>query len=161
VLFVLKFFEYNWQIRDEWLEWCSELTKEDLLKERIGGVGSILHTLFHIIDVECSWVRGIQGIDDEEAQFEDYRTLEKVKELSAAYRNEMIDFLKTNLEERKDEVVTVPWDDDHHTIDGILHHIIIHEIHHIGQLSVWARELNLMPVSANFVRKEYKSVYAY
>jgi uncharacterized damage-inducible protein DinB len=158
VFFVLKFFEYNWQIRDEWLEWCDQLTKEDLLKERTGGVGSILQTLFHIIDVECSWIRGIQGKDDVEAQFEDYRTLEKVKELSAAYRNEMVDFLKTILEERKDEVVTVPWDDDQHTIDGILHHIIIHEIHHIGQLSVWARELNLIPVSANFVRKKFKSI---
>ncbi|EEL64988.1 hypothetical protein ACFDA0_13720 [Bacillus thuringiensis] len=27
-----------------------------------------------------------------------------------------------------------------------------YEIHHIGQLSVWARKLNLQPVSANLKR---------
>ncbi|HDR5875335.1 TPA: damage-inducible protein DinB, partial [Bacillus anthracis] len=27
----------------------------------------------------------------------------------------------------------------------------VHEIHHIGQLSIWARELNLRPVSANLI----------
>ncbi|MDQ0232609.1 putative damage-inducible protein DinB [Metabacillus malikii] len=46
VLKVIKFFEYNWQVRDEWLNWCNQLTTEDLLKERLGGVGSILYTFF-------------------------------------------------------------------------------------------------------------------
>lgn len=48
---MIKFFEYNWQVRDEWFEWCNHLTTEELLKNRIGGVESILYTLFHIIDV--------------------------------------------------------------------------------------------------------------
>ncbi|KAF0820757.1 hypothetical protein KIS4809_0284 [Bacillus sp. ZZV12-4809] len=32
-----------------------------------------------------------------------------------------------------------------------MNHMIAHEIHHIGQLSVWARDLNLQPVSANLI----------
>lgn len=54
------FFQYNWQVRDEWFTWCEQLTKEELLKERIGGHHNILHTLLHIIDVEYSWVRAMQ-----------------------------------------------------------------------------------------------------
>ncbi len=47
---MLQLFHYNWQVRDEWLEWCRQLTQEELLGDRIGGVGSILKTLFHIVD---------------------------------------------------------------------------------------------------------------
>jgi uncharacterized damage-inducible protein DinB len=38
--------------------------------------------------------------------------------------------------------------------EEVLHHVLVHEIHHIGQLSVWARELNLEPVSANLLGRE-------
>lgn len=151
---MLKFFEYNWQIRDEWFNWCKQLPSEELHKERIGGVGSILNTFLHIIDVENSWIRGIQGKEDVTFDFDEYNTLERVIELSNAFRGEIAEFLTEYLEDLKDEVVKVPWDDDQFTKSEILHHIIAHEIHHIGQLSVWARELNLRPVSANFIGRK-------
>lgn len=33
----------------------------------------------------------------------------------------------------------------------IMRHIIAHEIHYIGQLSVWAREIEKEPVTANLI----------
>lgn len=159
---MIKFFEYNWQVRDEWVKWCDQLTTEELLKNRTGmvgsKVGSILYTLFHIIDVEYSWLRGIQGKEDVVLNFDDYKTLEKVKTLSDTLRHEIVEFLRTNLDENRDELVTVPWDEDEYTKDEILHHIIVHEIHHIGQLTVWAKELELIPVSASFIGRKLKSV---
>ncbi|MFV8830231.1 DinB family protein [Alkalihalobacterium sp. APHAB7] len=154
---MIKFFEYNWQIRDEWFDWCNQLSNEDLIKDRTGGVGSILHTLFHIIDVEYSWIRGIQGKKDVVVEFADYDTIEKVKSLSNRYRSEVAEFLKQNLNELKEEVVSVPWDEEKYTAEEILHHIIVHEIHHMGQLSVWSRELELNPVPANFISRKFKS----
>ncbi|KRE15547.1 damage-inducible protein DinB [Bacillus sp. Root920] len=156
-----KFFEYNWQVRDEWINWCNQLTTEELLQDRIGGVGSILYTLFHIIDVEYSWIRGIQGKKDVVLDFDDYKTLAKVKTLSMTLQHEIVEFLKTHLDEKQDQIVTVTWDEDEYTKDEILHHIIAHEIHHIGQLSVWAREKELTPVSANFIGRKLKSVHFY
>lgn len=47
-------FQYNWQVRDDWFKWCEQLSEEVLLRKRVGGVGSILETLFHIVDVEYS-----------------------------------------------------------------------------------------------------------
>ncbi|MCY8368609.1 DinB family protein, partial [Bacillus spizizenii] len=47
---MIKFFEYNWQVRDQWFTWCNQLTTEELLKNHLGGVGNILYTLFHISD---------------------------------------------------------------------------------------------------------------
>ncbi|WP_440602294.1 DinB family protein [Bacillus safensis] len=156
-----KFFEYNWQVRDEWVNWCNQLTTEELLQDRIGGVGSILYTLFHIIDVEYSWIRGIQGKEDVVLDFDDYKTLAKVKTLSTTLRLEIVEFLKSHLDGKQDRIVTVPWDKGEYTKNEILHHIIAHEIHHIGQLSVWAREKKLTPVSANFIGRKLKSVHAY
>ncbi|MBS4177005.1 DinB family protein [Lederbergia citrea] len=153
-----KFFEYNWQIRDEWFDWCKQITTEQLNKKRIGGVGSILYTLFHITEVEYSWVRGIQGKEDIVFKFSDYDTLEKVKLLSDELRNEITNFLKTEFYTLKDEFVSVPWDKDKYKKDEILKHIIAHEIHHIGQLSVWSRELKLAPVQANFIGRQFNFI---
>ncbi|MED0667532.1 DinB family protein [Bacillus badius] len=155
-----SFFEYNWQVRDEWLNWCDQLTTEELLKDRIGGAGSILYTLFHIIDVEYSWLRGIQNKEDVVFEFDDYKTLVKVKALSNTLRYELVEFLKSHLDDGQDGFVTVPWDEDEYTKNEILHHIIAHEIHHIGQLSVWAREMELTPVSANFIGRKLKSMHS-
>ena len=155
VFALINFFEYNWQVRDEWFDWCSKLSKEELIKERTGGVGSILYTLFHIIDVEYSWLRGIQGNEDVVVEFDDYHTLEKVKSLSDRFQNEIAEFLKTNLDEIKEKVVCVPWDENKYTVEEILYHIIVHEIHHIGQLSVWSREVELTPVSAHYIGRKF------
>lgn len=155
---MIKFFEYNWQVRDEWFNWCNQLKTEDLLKKRIGGVGSILHTLFHIIDVEYSWLRAIEGMDDVVVQFDDYNTVEKLKSLSDKFRNDIVEFIPTNTDENNNKLVSVSWDQNTYTKSEILHHIVAHEIHHIGQLSVWARELKLSPVSASFIGRDFKSV---
>lgn len=138
-------------MRGEWFDWCKQLPNEELLKIRTGGVGSILYTLFHIIDVEYSWVRGIQGKEDVVFEFTNYNTVEMVESLSEKFQNEVTEFLNENLDELKAKVVSVPWDADKYTVEEILHHIISHEIHHIGQLSIWAREMELNPVSANYI----------
>ncbi|MER0468427.1 DinB family protein [Bacillus cabrialesii subsp. cabrialesii] len=159
---MIKFFEYNWQVRDQWFTWCHQLTTEELLKNRLGGVENILYTLFHIIDVEYSWVRAIQGKEDIVVQFADYHTLNKVKSLSNTFRTEIIDVLETHSDQIKDELVSVPWEKGVlYTRDEILHHIIAHEIHHIGQLSVRARELKLSPVSANFIGRTLRPIHSY
>jgi uncharacterized damage-inducible protein DinB len=37
-------------VREEWYKWCEEISEEELMLNRTGGVGSILKTLFHIVD---------------------------------------------------------------------------------------------------------------
>lgn len=63
------FFRYNWMIREQWYRWCEEVSQEELLKQRVGGVGGILKTLFHIVDVEWSWIQTIQGKPDFQEDF--------------------------------------------------------------------------------------------
>lgn len=46
---VIKFFEYNWQVRDQWFTWCHQLTTEELLKNRLGGVENIYIPFFILL----------------------------------------------------------------------------------------------------------------
>lgn len=147
-------FHYNWLVREEWYSWCEDLTEEELLKNRTGGVGSILQTLFHIVDVEWSWIRLIQGKEDFQENFDDYKSISKVRELDARFHKEVEEFVNNwdkNMESNKFYDLQ---SDGSHSIDTwgeVMRHVIAHEIHHIGQLSVWAREIGKKPVSANFI----------
>lgn len=149
-------FQYNWQIRDEWFDWCKDVPLEDLLKVRTGGVGGILHTLFHIIDAEWSWIRIMKGFPGFQESFDDYQSLEKVMELNDLFKEEVkafvldweSEFEHNFLQETRADgtVIKLAWGE-------IMRHVIAHEIHHIGQISVWSRELGKPPVSANLIRK--------
>jgi uncharacterized damage-inducible protein DinB len=148
-------FRYNWQTREDWYRWCEDVPKEELLKVRVGGVGGILHTLFHIVDVEWSWIRLMQGKSDFQENFLAYNSLAKVRELDAAFRPEVEAFVRswdTSLDNRlfkdpqSDSVTTETWGE-------IVRHVIAHEIHHVGQISVWAREVGRKPISANLIRR--------
>lgn len=50
--------------------------------------GGILETLFHIVDVEYSWISAFQE-EDREPQFKDYQSIQKVKALSDLYKREL------------------------------------------------------------------------
>ncbi|MGG0727943.1 DinB family protein [Bacillus paramycoides] len=148
---MLVLFRYNWQVRENWFKWCEQLTEEELLRKRIGGVGSILETLFHIVDVEYSWISALQGNEDRAPQFKDYQSIQKVKALSDLYRRELEDFLQVWSVDLESKTLKASWTDKTYTYGEVLRHVIVHEIHHIGQISVWARELNIQPVPANLI----------
>ncbi|WP_394137769.1 DinB family protein [Cytobacillus oceanisediminis] len=151
---MLTLFRYNWQVRDEWFEWCSQLSIEELNAERTGGIRSILRTLFHIVDVEYSWICAVQGKKVKDPLFSDYQTLQKTKALSDEYRDELEKFFQEEWPVLDNKKVTPWWMEGEFYKEEVLHHVLVHEIHHIGQLSVWARELNLEPVSANLLGRE-------
>ncbi|MDF2067224.1 DinB family protein [Bacillus sp. Cr_A10] len=149
-------FRYNWMVREEWYRWCEEVSEEELLLVRTGGVGGILHTLFHIVDVEWSWIRILQGKPDFQERFDDYNTLEKVKELDARFKSDVEPFVLAWNENMENQLFYDTMPDGRVETDTwgeVIRHIIAHEIHHIGQLSVWAREIGKKPISANLIGK--------
>ncbi|MGD6941159.1 DinB family protein [Cytobacillus gottheilii] len=155
---MLSFFEYNWQVRDEWLHWCEQLSPEALLQKRVGGVGSIQYTLFHIIDVEYSWLRAIQSKDDVIFDFDSYKSLDQLKILSQQTLSENRVFMTAIEPHTYNQKVYIPWEDEFHTVSDILHHLVAHEIHHIGQLTIWARELGLTPISPGYIGRQFSSL---
>ncbi|NOU93586.1 damage-inducible protein DinB [Paenibacillus sp. LMG 31456] len=143
-------FKYNWQIRQEWFNWCESFSTEELLQVRNGGLGIPLKTLFHIIDVEYSWIRALKGAPDLLPDFEDYKTLGLLKELSGLYHSEVSDYLSEWTSDMETKIVKSAGGNDY-TFGEVLRHLIAHEIHHVGQLSIWAKELGKQAVSANYI----------
>lgn len=150
---MIHLFNYNWVVRDEWLDLCRQVSYEELIRERVGGVGSILKTIFHVVDVEYSWIQALDGKSEPEPKYEDYMTLELVHKLSSDYRKEIKYFLNKWSSDMEYKEIIVSWSDQVYYYGEVLRHIIAHEIHHIGQMSVWVKELGIKPVSANFIER--------
>ncbi|MDR9853694.1 DinB family protein [Paenibacillus sp. VCA1] len=145
-------FRYNWQVRDEWFQLLKRIPEEELIKERAGGMGSILRTLFHIVDVEQAWILlALQQLPGSHFKFEDYNNLDAIERLSYSCRAEVEVFVNNWSNELEENIL------DDFTFGEIMRHVIAHEIHHIGQLSVWIRELGFDPVSANVIGRELHS----
>ncbi|MDQ0178119.1 DinB family protein [Bacillus chungangensis] len=152
-----ELFQYNWQIRDEWMQWCREISYEELVKKRIGGMGSFLHTLFHVIDCEQLWVNQMWGKSVIVKDIETIKSLDDVKlYASATCANTML-FLDEHRENFEDKTLLIKTRNGDKLIlphKKILQHIITHEVHHIGQLSIWARELGVAPVHSDLLTRD-------
>ncbi|SEU27852.1 DinB family protein [Paenibacillus sp. NFR01] len=152
---MIKLFEYNWQVRKEWLDWCETVSMAELMKKRTGGIGYFLPTLYHIIAVEYGWICG--GILEKEIDipdFDDVAGVQQIKEFSERCHAELAPFVYGWDDSMADRImidITDEGEREPHTYAEVLSHVIAHEIHHIGQLSVWAREIGKAPVSANVV----------
>ena len=129
-------FHYNWEVRDEWFTLLEQLSDEDIQKERVGGMGSILRTLFHIVDVEQAWILlALQQLPGSHYSYEEYKSLAQVKKLSDTCRIEVKKYVQNWSDNMEGNKI------DNFTFGEVMRHVIAHEIHHMGQLSVWIREL--------------------
>lgn len=149
-------FQYNWQVRDEWFLWCQHVSQEELLKQRVGGVGGILKTLFHIVDVEYSWIRVMQGKSEFDEPFEAYANLEQVHDLSRRFHAEVEPFVMAWSAEMEPNDLTLRYPNGETATfkhGEVMRHVITHEIHHVGQMSIWAREIGREPITANLIER--------
>ena len=155
---MLSLFHYNWQVREDWLNWCQTISEEEFHKERIGGMKSIRETLIHIVDCELLWLNSLVGKPiifenrtainalSEICTYSDFvksHTESFIEQLPSQYENNIIEV------KRRDGTIL------HFTQKKILAHMMTHEIHHIGQLSIWARELGLKPISSDLIIRDY------
>lgn len=154
---MLKLFEYNWQVRKEWFLWCEFISEEELLKKRTGGLEAILPTLYHIVEVEYAWICG--GLLEKKIEipaFEEVASLKNLIAFSERCHEELAPFVyhwNESLEENILLDITETGEEETHKYGEIMRHVIAHEIHHMGQLSIWARELGMKPVTANLIRR--------
>ncbi|WP_079527265.1 DinB family protein [Solibacillus isronensis] len=156
---MLSLFKYNWQVREDWFNWCESLPEEEFHKERIGGMKSIRETLIHVIDCELLW---LNSLIDEKIVFERrqlFTQLSEIKEYSTfvqSYTEQLIEQLPSDYENKLIEVQRRDGSILEFTQKKILAHMITHEIHHIGQLSVWAREIQRKPISSDLIIRSFE-----
>ena len=155
---MLSLFHYNWQVREDWLNWCQTISEEEFHKERIGGMKSIRETLIHIVDCELIW---LNSLVEKPIIFENraaINTLSEISTYSDFVKSHTISFIEQLPSEYANNIIEVKRRDGtflHFTQKKILAHMITHEIHHTGQLSIWARELGLKPISSDLIIRDY------
>jgi uncharacterized damage-inducible protein DinB len=155
---MLDLFRYNWQVRDDWFEWCNQRSSEELLKTRTGGMGSILHTIFHVINGEQIWLYQLMEIPVIEKDKESVRSIDEVREFSDLTRRTILPFLTEWTEEMNEQVLVIKKKNGHlinFPFKKVIQHIISHEIHHIGQLSIWSREMGIKPVNSDLIIRNF------
>lgn len=150
-------FLFNWQIREDWFKWCETISNDELLKRRVGGMGSIIHNLFHVIDCEQIWVNQMQRTPVIIKDINLVSSLEDVKEFASLTKSETLNFIESYFSKREEKSLEIRRKDGTTkslSFDKIISHIISHEIHHIGQLSVWSREIGIKPVSSDLIFRD-------
>ena len=156
---MLSLFKYNYQVREDWFNWCESLPEEEFHKERIGGMKSIRETLIHVIDCELLW---LNSLIDEKIVFERRQLLKQLSEIKEystfvqSYTEQLIEQLPSDYKNKLIEVQRRDGSILEFTQKKILAHIITHEIHHIGQLSVWAREMQRKPISSDLIIRSFE-----
>lgn len=153
-----KLFRYNWQVREEWIQWCEEIPYDELIRKRIGGMGSFLHTLYHVIDCEQLWIHQMGNQPVISTDLKAITQLDEVKLYDRLTRQRTTLFLLElestrgenrilEIQKRDGGIVTF-------SFEKVLSHIVTHEVHHIGQLSIWAREIGHAPVNSDLLIRE-------
>lgn len=149
----LPFFRYNWKVRDEYFSKVEELSDEEFSRSRTGGLGSIQRTLAHIVLVEQEWIRTVLAVEPVPHEPDAHSSVASIRTLSENSRADVEGFLTDWNHEKGSMLYEEEWNGQkfHHSYDAVVAHVIAHEIHHAGQLSVWLRELEIEPPSADFL----------
>ena len=142
----LRLFRYNWTMRARWFDWLQARPTELVTRQFAGGLHSFANNLTHIIGAETRWVERMRGQPATRDDFGPYQSLEAVRRLDAERRPAVRAFLAGLRPEdlpRRCEFHgrTLSW-------QTVLLHAATHEVHHIGQLYVWAREAGVEPPSS-------------
>ncbi|MFS0782582.1 DinB family protein [Bacillus sp. 1P06AnD] len=86
--------------------------------------------------------------------FDHVNSIEKRKKLNEQYHKEVSTFVNLWNPSMETRILYEQTPNGHiqtSTWNEVMHHIIVHDIHHIGQLPVWAREEGITPVTANVI----------
>ena len=150
------FFEYNWQVRNAWFALCKTIPRNILYEKRIGGIGCFAETFFHIVKVEYDWICDLQQQPIRDLDFQNFQNFEDIVQLSKELNFTVKKYIKDWSSEKESKILHMDFGGGnyiHCTYGEALRHLIAHEIHHIGQLSIWAREIKITPINSNFIHR--------
>jgi len=137
------------------MKWCEELPYEELIKERSGGMKTILHNLYHVVYCEHIWVSQLLGINVNLQPIEKIQTLQHVREFEELTKERTLLWFDQEASFRE-AVLDLRGRQFSHT--KVMMHIATHEVHHIGQLSVWSREIGRVPVNCDLLPRDVEFI---
>lgn len=130
----------NWErIRTKLLEAIDKFNDEDLTYKPFEASWSVGEIMLHIAQEEEGEIR--YGVTQEltawpsEYHTEDYPTVESIRSLLAEVHTRTEEYLRTLEDRDLDETIETPWGAKTKLSDSI-GHVMEHEVHHRGELSL-------------------------
>jgi uncharacterized damage-inducible protein DinB len=148
-------YEYTWWANGKLLGVCAHLTDEQFTRRVAGSFGSLRETLVHTLSAEWGWLdrcggrpRGARLVATD---FPTVKSLADQWQLVEGYEREFLSRLRDD-----DLVASVNaaiGDAPRHLmrVGDLLHHVVIHGIHHRGQVALLLRELGVTPGNIDFL----------
>ena len=143
---IRKIFEHVESSREKLLEAAAKIDGESFLS-REKGTSSIRDLLVHLMDTEDYWVGSvITGERRRKFSPEKYEDANGLKEDWDRIRERTRNLLSNLSEQQLAEKRTVEWDREMTVdIESIFWHLIVHELHHTGQICLLMRETGHEP----------------
>ncbi|MFH2040561.1 MAG: DinB family protein [Chloroflexota bacterium] len=134
-----QIFSHWKQIRAGLLETIDKFSDDELSYTPFRTSWSVGQTMLHIADAEEGWFRFAVTRQLEKwpeyFNLENYPTRESIKSALAEVHTRTEQFLESKKETDLTQVVRVPWGDSFPLL-WIVWHVVEHEIHHRGELSL-------------------------
>jgi uncharacterized damage-inducible protein DinB len=133
-----RLFSHWDQIHADTLAILDKFSEEELIRTAYKGGMPVGHIALHIADAEEGWFRLIATQERSEwpSDFilENYPTREAIKTLLSEVHAKTMAYLETQTTKDLEKVVEAPW--GKFSLRFIIWHVIEHEIHHRGELSL-------------------------
>jgi len=126
------------QVRGSLLVMIDRFNQEDLTFSPFKDSWSVGQIMLHIADCEDNWLHGVVRQEVKPWIFyglADYPSREAIREMLERAHNRTIAFLDSLEEDDLDKVYKIS-DGESYTLRWIIWHVLEHEIHHRGELSL-------------------------
>jgi uncharacterized damage-inducible protein DinB len=133
-----QLFSHWEQVRADLLATIDMFSEDELKFAPFNGSWPVGRIMLHIADCENYWLHGVVRHEIETGKFfnlADYPTKSAIKEVLDRVRNRTITFLNNLGENDLDEEYITPRGETF-TLRWIIWHVLEHEIHHRGELSL-------------------------
>lgn len=128
------------QVRQDLLATIDKFENQELTWRPFEGSMSAGRIMLHIADAEEGWFRYVvTGQRDDwpdDYVLENYPTKAAIKALLTEVHDETVAFLDTLEAGDLQKRIAAPWNDSTFSLGWIIWHVLEHEIHHRGELSL-------------------------
>jgi uncharacterized damage-inducible protein DinB len=127
------------QVRDELFDTMDKFSEAELLYKPFPSSWTVGEIMLHIVDTEDGWIRYVVTRElkkwPKQYTIENYPTIKEIKSALEAVHLYTLQYLESQQDEDPSRLIATPSGEDISLL-WIVWHVIEHEIHHRGELSL-------------------------
>jgi uncharacterized damage-inducible protein DinB len=154
---------YNHTVRELYLEALAKLPWTEVVKPCGLSFDSARDVFMHLTLVEDRWINYTipdRFSDWKDPNFETYQTITALKEYMHQTKTNTEKYLQTLKSKELNRKITVPWGNKPYaqvTVETVLHHMVMEDMVHYGELSAMFWQMNLEAPYLAFWRFKHES----